>query len=493
MDDLYEDFIILHPLLASFMGDHRFDDKYIGSYTLQYREGIMNIVKKYKGIDNTIDYVLSNSEYEISHFAFYLVPVSHKQNPFTDLISQVEFDRMKDLHKYKNRILEFIQTIDELKSNLLEGVKRDIVENRQSIKILINSLQKLHLNLHEDKVSKDERAIYLQFMKKVFIPQALEFAHFLEHEYLPHCKTSLGMYGYPSGWYQFVLKNQVNMNLDPEKVYKIGVKHVAQLSRQIKDHKHKYTNSKDVDLFKSRHDIVDFYKKHAKTIFENAASIVTIPKQYKLPLIEAVPLQDEKYEAGAYIMPSDMHNKSKQVFRVNTMSWKKEHEASVKNTIQHEIMPGHSLQEYVGNSARIHKLIKMFMFNDTVEGWALYCEGFFKETNTPEEEYYRLNMSLFRATRLVVDVGIHHKGWSFKKAFDYMKQYVDDSDSMLTSEILRYSSNPGQACTYYLGMLKIKQLRQRYSYIGEKLFNDTFLRLSNYPLFIIEDKMQQIF
>jgi uncharacterized protein (DUF885 family) len=100
---------------------------------------------------------------------------------------------------------------------------------------------------------------------------------------------------------------------------------------------------------------------------------------------------------------------------------------------------------------------------------------------------------LLRAVRLVCDVGIHHKGWSYTKVFKYMKKYITLSDEMIHSEILRYSANPGQACAYYMGMLKIQDMRKMFAHVPEKEFNDVFMHLSNYPLFHIETCMKDVF
>lgn len=501
LDCIFEDLLRLQPVMATFLGYNEYDDQYIGSHTLHYRKLYKEFVLKYiDKVDNepVIRYILESGREELKRFQGYLCPVSHKQNPFTTLLYTVEFQRTTDVEKFKTRVHAFLETIPELRTNILEGVKQGIVENRKSIGILIDDLRGIHRDVVRSSLVLPSRSqqSYLEFMNTVFIRAAKDFANFLEKTYLPYCKKSLGLYEFPEGWYAFALKMKVNMDIHPDKVFELGVSSVRRITSDIKQFKEANEQTgKNRKLrrikFRSRNNMVDMFKHKMEHVLDCSRKIMTVPKDYKLPIVDQIPETQEKTEAGAYIMTSDMHNKAPQVFRINTGPWK-EGINSVMNLIQHEVVPGHSIQTFIANTAHIHKVYKLFSFTDTTEGWALYSESLLRENNSPEDEYERLSMLLFRAVRLVCDVGMHHKGWSYTKVFNYMKRHVSNtlSDRMIHSEIMRYSSMPGQACAYFLGMTKIQEMRAKnISTMSEKEFNDAFLKLSNYPLFHIEAVM----
>ena len=491
LTEFYKDFFKLHPPLDLVKCNKRFVYKNVGNYTSKYRIHLKNFIAKYEHVDDEILQYTTSMWKESLQYEFYLTPVNHKDNPFQNLIDQVNVVKPVNVRKFKCKVNDFIATIPEIESNLKQGIKQSIVENTESIRILIQDLRTIEIsNIYADRVSASQKDSYITFMQDIFIPSAHAFAAFLENSYLPHCKTSLGLYGCPPAWYKYCLRNEVNFDVEPERIFDAAMKLVPSLYKQVEKLK---ASVKHQQRFKSREDMMQRYRKYMQDALKITSAICDIPKDYVLPELREISRVKELYEASAYITLTDVYSKEPQVFSINTHDWKENSTSEIKYLVQHEVMPGHSLQNYIANQQKIHRTYKLFSFNDTVEGWALYCESFFQERNTPGEELERLNALIFRAIRVVVDVGIHYKGWSYDEAFKYMKKYLKNTDDNIKSEIMRYSASPGQACTYFIGMLKILEMRSNHSDVSEKDFNNAFLRLSNFPLFYISKQLDILF
>ena len=164
----------------------------------------------------------------------------------------------------------------------------------------------------------------------------------------------------------------------------------------------------------------------------------------------------------------------------------------------HEAVPGHHLQiALAGEQAEQPEFRRTAYISAFGEGWALYAEhlgvemGFYE---TPYHHFGRLVYEMWRASRLVVDTGMHAKGWTRDQALQFMRDNTALSEHEITTEIDRYISWPGQALAYKLGELKIREVRQKTSTIlGEKFdlkaFHDKLLGLGSVPLSILESEM----
>jgi uncharacterized protein (DUF885 family) len=501
-DDIYKDMLDLYPLNAPLNTQYnkkRYADKYVATYTKVFRDKLETFIEKHccddklKSYDETLRHVMTSfKKYNAPKYNIHIRPVNHYSNPFEILPYTIEYSSAQYTKAFQKRVNTFLETIPELRENIREGIRLHVVENKKSIEILIKNLRAFNINASAKSLPEHKRDAYVKFMTSVYISEMIAFALFLENEYLPHCKNTLGLYGCDQSWYTAFLRQQVNMPVDPEEVYQLGLYHVKCIARDMREletlHHHKLYTGK----FVSAAHMMNKHKSYIDVATKNTQTIMHIPDSYIVPSVNKISKRDELYAPLAYIVGGDPDKNIASKFYLNTHEWKANYESDIKYLIQHEVMPGHGLQLHIAHTAHGHKLDKMFSFNDTVEGWAFYCEELFKEQNTIAEEYSRLNARIERAVRLVVDVAIHHKGWSFNRVFSYMKKYIKGSDSIIRSEIYRYSANPGQACTYFLGMLKIKELRERYIHVANKDFYDAFLSLSNKPLVVIEHELNQV-
>jgi uncharacterized protein (DUF885 family) len=164
----------------------------------------------------------------------------------------------------------------------------------------------------------------------------------------------------------------------------------------------------------------------------------------------------------------------------------------------HEAIPGHHYQLSLQQE---NKQLPAFLHPESlgvfVEGWALYAESLGRELGLyqdPIQYFGMLSMEMHRAIRLVVDTGIHGKGWTREQAIQYSLDHEAESEASIISEIARYMSTPGQALSYKIGQLKIQELRSRAKQkLGDKFdikaFHDQVLNTGSLPLIVLENKI----
>ena len=172
---------------------------------------------------------------------------------------------------------------------------------------------------------------------------------------------------------------------------------------------------------------------------------------------------------------------------------------SMPTLAYHEGVPGHHFQLSIAQELKgVPQFRKVIPFTAYEEGWALYCEWLAKQSgwydNDPFGDLGRLQAELFRAVRLVVDTGIHAKRWTRQQAIDYMKDKTGMGEKEVTAEIERYIVNPGQACAYKVGMLKLQELRAKAQQtLGDKFdqreFHEAVLKNGALPLDILEEQI----
>jgi uncharacterized protein (DUF885 family) len=165
----------------------------------------------------------------------------------------------------------------------------------------------------------------------------------------------------------------------------------------------------------------------------------------------------------------------------------------------HEGVPGHHWQISIAQELKgVPQFRKVIPFTAYAEGWALYCEWLAKQAGWYEGDPFgdlgRLRDELFRAVRLVVDSGIHAKRWTREQAIAYMREKTGMGEKDVTAEIERYIVNPGQACAYKVGMLKIQELRARAQRqledrFDQREFHDSLLKNGALPLEILEEQV----
>ncbi|MCX6038866.1 MAG: DUF885 domain-containing protein [Chloroflexi bacterium] len=212
--------------------------------------------------------------------------------------------------------------------------------------------------------------------------------------------------------------------------------------------------------------------------------------------VERVPEFREKTSAGAYYQPAAIGGGRPGVFYANMRDMKEVHKFGMKTLAYHEGIPGHHFQIAIAQELKgVPFFRRMVPFTAYAEGWALYAEKLAREIGLYKDDPYgelgTLDSELFRAVRLVVDTGIHHKKWTREQAIEYNEGHTACARETVVSEIERYIVMPGQACAYKIGEIKMVELRDKArKALGDKFdlrkFHDVVLKNGSMPLKLLE-------
>jgi len=212
--------------------------------------------------------------------------------------------------------------------------------------------------------------------------------------------------------------------------------------------------------------------------------------------VRRIPVHEQDSSPGGYYTGPSLDGARPGVYWINLKNTADNPKHSLKSLTYHEAVPGHHFQTAYQRSITDMPIMRnMLGYSEYAEGWALYAEALAKEMGMyegdPEGDLGRLQAELFRAARLVVDTGLHHKQWTREEAIDYMVGVTGETRASITREIERYAVVPGQACAYKLGMLKIQELRAKAEEeLGDKFdirdFHDTILSIGDAPLPVME-------
>jgi uncharacterized protein (DUF885 family) len=335
-----------------------------------------------------------------------------------------------------------------------------------------------------------------------------EFLDFFRNEYLPGTRTTLGASALPNGaaYYRFKIREFTTLDLSPEEIHNIGLKEVDRISGEMNAVMKQVAFNGDFAAFLQflRTD-PRFYAKTPQELLEHAAWIAKtidgkLPSEFKtlprLPYtVEPVPADiAPKYTSGRYVGPPQGSTQPG-IYWVNTYAVESRPLYNLESLTLHEAVPGHHLQIALSRELRDLPNFRRFSYISAFgEGWGLYCEwlgqemGFYTD---PYSNFGRLTYEMWRACRLVVDTGIHSMGWTRQQAIDYLASRTALPLHEVETEVDRYISWPGQALSYKLGELKIKELRARAEQaLGTRFdrreFHDVVLGSGAVPLNVLE-------
>ncbi|MBL7543138.1 MAG: DUF885 domain-containing protein, partial [Bdellovibrionaceae bacterium] len=338
-----------------------------------------------------------------------------------------------------------------------------------------------------------------------------KFDSYFQKEYLPKCRQDFGYGTLPNGkkWYRYFIKVNTNTNKSPEEIHKVGLSEVARIQKEMMKIKERMNFKGDFKSFlKFIVDDPSMYFKNPKDAieaFQNVRKKIDglIPNYFNLvPKTDYQVVEAENRDASAasYSSPTEMKTYGR--FVVNTLNLKSNTIPGVTTLSLHEAIPGHHFQLALAfelkNTITEYQR-KVFNSNAFVEGWALYAEYLGREMGLFKDDVQylgHLSDEMLRACRLVVDTGIHAKGWSRQKAIDFMAAHLASDMRDIESEVERYSVWPGQALGYKIGQLKIIELRKKAenalkNQFDIKKFHDLVLGQGTLSLFVLEKRVNQ--
>lgn len=550
LDDYYADRMKLFPLESTFAGDTLYNDllpndgsaaflKQSHDFYADYLAKVKNFKRESLGEDDQLSYDIFTYEVQLAldgykyHFEympfnqFFALPLTIGQ--FGSGTSAQPFKTVKDYDNWLKRLNAFSVWADTAIANFNKGIKTGIVLPKTLVVKMIPQMESMVVNNPEKSLFYDpitnlpktfsaadkERitADYKKAIMTVVVPTYKKLGDYLKNNYLAHARATSGYSAMPGGsaMYAYLVKQQTTTNKKPEEIYEIGLKEVARIKTKMDSIKKlvgfkgnmqaffaymrsnpkfkPYTQPKQIlDAFESIHQRME---PNLKKMFNH------VPKTpFEIRQTEAF----RAASASAEYNPGSADGSRPGIFYVPILDARKFNITSgMESLFLHEAIPGHHYQISLTQENTSLPKFRRFDTGETayVEGWALYCESLGKELGLFADPYQHMGAlgdEMHRAVRLVVDVAIHTKGMTREQAIKYMMDNEAIDEQGATAEIERYMAIPGQALSYKIGALKIRELRTRCEKkLGAKFnlanFHDQVLKDGAMPLSVFENKI----
>lgn len=342
-------------------------------------------------------------------------------------------------------------------------------------------------------------------------PAYQEFATFFQSEYMPKCRQSIAATALPEGkdYYAFQVRQMTTTDLAPDQIHEIGLAEVRRIRAEMEalalkagyPSREAFIEALRTDpkyYAKTPEELMEAVSRQAKIIDGKMPGIMgTLPR---LPYgVREIPAANAETQTTAYYFPGSLSSGIAGTYYVNTSKLDQRPLWEVPVLTIHEAVPGHHHQIALQQEVELPEFRKhAAFFTAFIEGWGLYSERLGIEMelyDTPEKEMGRLSYDMWRAARLVVDTGMHAKGWSRDRAVAFMKDNTALTEANIEAEINRYIGWPGQALAYKLGQLKILELREQAEReLGDRFdlrrFHDAVLLQGSVPLNVLETQVE---
>ncbi|MEQ8364150.1 MAG: DUF885 domain-containing protein [Cyclobacteriaceae bacterium] len=437
------------------------------------------------------------------------------------------FNTVEDYENWLKRVDDYLIFLDTCIENMREGIEAGVVLPKSLIVKMIPQLDEFinapnteHLfygpvAMMPTSFSPDDRLrltmACVEMIEGKIEPKYRELRDFLSNTYLPAGRETSGISALPNGaeTYNYLVRQSTTTLMSADEIHELGKSEVTRILSEMEKVKEEIgfkgdlkaffdfvRNSKEQMPFTEPEQVIaNFNDIHARMSKRLSEVFDIKPKaSFEVRRTEAF----REASASAEYVPGTKDASRAGVFYIPIPDVKTYNKYTAEALFLHEAVPGHhyqlSLQQENENLPEFLHPESMSVF---VEGWALYAESLGKELGLYEDPYQyfgMLSMEMHRAIRLVVDTGIHGKGWTREQAIQYSLDNEADSEASITSEIERYMATPGQALSYKLGQLKIRELRTKAEErLGDafdvKEFHNQVLNSGSLPLVLLEEKI----
>lgn len=550
LDNYYEERMTLYPQEATQNGDNRFNDLLVNDISSDFRAKARSFYEKYLAEIQKIDPNSLNNNDRTSYDIFMYETQMNLENLQYEQTWQIPFQQfwglpltigqwasgesvqpfktVKDYDDWLKRIEGFAVWSDTAIANFKTGIKagdvlpktlvlkmipqcRDLVAADPTKSLFYGPIQKMPQDFAEADKKRLSEA-YKKAILETVNPTFNELAEFLQKEYLPQARTTSGVNVLPGGekYYKYLIRYWTTTDLTPDQIHQLGESEVARIRGLMDSIKtvvgfkgdlkaffeHMKSDAKFFP-FKTAENVLDSFRNIQKVIDPNLKKMFgRVPKTpFEIRQTEAF----REASASAEYIQGNADGSRPGIFYTPIPNPKKFNSTSgMQSLFLHEAIPGHhyqiSLQQ---ENEALPKFRRFLWYGAYGEGWALYSESLGKELGLYTDPYQymgALGDEIHRAIRLVVDVGLHSGKMTREEAIKYMMDNEAISEEGAVAEVERYMAIPGQALSYKIGALKIRELRNQCQQIlGDKFslsdFHDQLLRDGVLPLRVLEAKM----
>jgi uncharacterized protein (DUF885 family) len=536
-DEQYESDLRNFPERATAFGDYRYNDRLAErslDAIVQYHKTDQDFLTRLEAIPSTgftdqdqlsHDLMVRVLKQRIADFDLkeYEMPVNQQNGVHTslaDLPLSVPFDSVKHYQDYVARLHQIPRVLSQTTEVLRAGMKDKLMPVRfllEKLPVQCEGIIEADPFLQPTKKypssisAEDQKRLTQQITDAIntdVIPAYKTFANFLRTEYAPAGRTTLSITSLPDGEkrYQNDIYARTTTHMTPDEIHQLGLREIDRIQAEMTAIAKKEgfadlasfraslkTNPKYIPT--SAEQILDDFRRYIAQMEPKLPQLFTLLPKSAVS-VEAIPAFQSA--AATHYVTGTPDGKRPGRVVVATSKFEERSLVDDEAIAYHEGIPGHHMQLSVQQQLsglpkfRLHGL----GFNAYIEGWALYAEQLGKEVgfyNDPVSDYGRLSSELFRAVRLVVDTGIHSKGWTRDQVVDFFRKSGAVDEPTIQSETDRYIAWPAQALSYKLGQLKIRELRDRaQKELGSKLdirtFHDEMLDGGTLPLDLLESR-----
>ncbi|HEX9612437.1 MAG TPA: DUF885 domain-containing protein [Candidatus Bathyarchaeia archaeon] len=549
LNRLYEDYweFILkeNPTFATYLGDHRYDNWLEDVSSEAYEKRVDRIrqflselrrFNKPTKRENQLNYDLFKRELALqiegAKYHPYLLALTQQTGPHIDLPQLTTYHPFKTLQDYVNyvsRLTQFRRVFDQTITNLKAGLEQKIVQPRNVVEKILPQLEaqsvstpdksELHKPIDQipseipvDQAQRITTDVNDAIMNYV-IPAYTKLLKFVREEYLPKSRIRPGIWSIPNGreMYAYNIRLYTTTSLTPSQIHSLGKRELVRISKEIRailrtvqfegsPQQYNEALRKDKSNFYSTgEELLNGFKEILQKMDARLSEFFGRLPEAKYGFREIEEWRADAAPAAYYYAPPEDRSRPG-YFYVNTFKPETRPKYMMEALAYHEAVPGHHLQIAIQQElTNLPKFRRNGGYTALVEGWALYAEFLSKEMGFYRDllsDYGRLTAEAWRASRLVVDTGIHSLKWTRDQAIRFLKNNTASSEQDIVSEVDRYIAWPGQALAYKLGELKIRELRAKAEKRLKRLFDirsfhDELLNDGALPLDILQVKMDR--
>jgi len=547
----FEDALEWSPFLATLIGDHRYDDRLPNTLGPDYLATTRQLNRKYldeiRAIDPSglapadrisYDIFVRERERELraERFPSELLPLNQAGSLLTLMpalgsgTNAQPFRTVQDYENWLKRLDGLVAWMDQAIVNLREGASKGVVQPRAVMEKVLPQLDAMIVAKPQDSqyyapvmnfpasIAQADRdrltAAYTQEIEAKLVPAYRRLRDYVRDEYLPRTRGSVAWTALPDGkdWYAFHVQEHTTTTMSPAEIHELGLSEVARIRGEMDRVRQQVGFKGDLEAFFTFLETDPrFYFTRGEDLLKGYRELKTridgaLPKLFSVfPKADYEVREVEAFRAasaaGASYQQPSADGSRPGIFYVNTHNLKAQPKYGMETLSLHEAAPGHHFQIAIQQELEGLPRFRRFGGDYTafVEGWALYAESLGKELGLftdPYQWFGRLNDEMLRAMRLVVDTGLHDKGWSREQAIKYMLDNSTLAESDVVSEVERYIAWPGQALGYKVGDLRIQGLRRKaQAQLGDKFdvrdFHREVLSDGAVPLEVLEAKIDR--
>jgi uncharacterized protein (DUF885 family) len=439
------------------------------------------------------------------------------------------FKTVEEYDQALGRADAYARWTDDAIGRMREGLRAGVVLPRMVVERVLPQLR-VHTGLAAEKTEfwqpikaipatfapADRKRLadaYRRKISSVIEPAYLRMYRFLSDEYLPHARASVGLGQIPGGraLYDYDVRYHTTTRLSAEEIHALGKAEVSRIEGELAKVQaaigftgtlqefFAYVRGAADQKFKSPEEIIPAFEAARHTIVPRLPTLFDVLPQAEFQ-IRPLPASSRNSQGNGYYSPAGPNGSRPGILWINIYAPGVSDRFNVMTLTLHEGLPGHHFQTSVAQEQAHLPSFRRFDFTNAYgEGWALYAESLGKELGVfddPWSYYGHLNYALLRANRLVIDTGLHALGWDVATGTQWMMDHSSMTRDQATAEVERYVAIPGQALSYKMGELKIRELRSRAERsLGDrfdlKAFHDQVLLGGSMPLTILEERVDR--